>query len=110
MRRVLSAEEIDQLLGAAAQEEVAWVEDPNERKEAYAEILKSGDRCRIVRMIRALQLRRQELRSAGKQLRSGDDQLLRDAERLLHDEFALVLHIPQQEVPEYIRRKIMAGA
>ena len=84
--------------------------DPNERKEAYAEILKSGDRCRIVRMIRALHLRRQELRSAGKQLRSGDDQLLRDAERLLHDEFALVLHIPQQEVPEYIRRKIMAGA
>lgn len=110
MRRVLSAEEIDRLLGAVAQEEVAWVEDPNERKEAYAEILKSGDRCRIVRMIRALHLRRQELRSAGKQLRSGDDQLLRDAERLLHDEFALVLHIPQQEVPEYIRRKIMAGA
>ena len=26
MRRVLSAEEIDRLLGAAAQEEVAWVE------------------------------------------------------------------------------------
>lgn len=110
MRRVLTAEEINRLLGTVAQEEIPWIEDPNERKEAYAGILASGDRCRIVRMIRTLYLRRQALRGMGKQLRSGDDQILREAERLLHDEFALVLHIPQQEVPEYIRRKIMAGA
>lgn len=110
MRRVLSAEEIDRVLGTVPEEKVAWIEDPNERRETYAGILASGDRCLIVRMLRTLYLRRQELRSAGKQLRSGDDQLLRDAERLLHDEFALVLHIPQQEVPEYIRRKIMADA
>ena len=110
MRRVLSAEEIDRVLGTVSEEKVAWIEDPNERRETYAGILTGGDRCLIVRMLRTLYLRRQELRSVGKQLRSGDDQLLRDAERLLHDEFSLVLHIPKQDVPEYIRSKIMAGA
>ena len=109
MRRLLSAQEIDSLLGAVALEDVPWVDDPNERRTVYGEILASGDRCRIVRMIRTLYLRRQQLRTAGRQLRSGDDQLLREAEKLLPDEFALVLAIPQQEVPAYIRSRIEAG-
>ena len=96
MRRLLSAQEIDSLLGAVALEDVPWVDDPNERRTVYGEILASGDRC-------------QQLRTAGRQLRSGDDQLLREAEKLLHDEFALVLAIPQQEVPAYIRSRIEAG-
>ena len=31
---------------------------------------------------------------------------LRDAEKLLNDEFAHVLHIPQQDVPDYIRSRM----
>lgn len=103
MRRVLSAEEIDAILRSAAEEELLWIDDPNERKQEYSRILTCGDRRELVRLIRTLYLRRQELRAVGKHLRSGDDQLLRDAEKLLNDELALVLNIPQHEVPEYIR-------
>ena len=55
-------------------------------------------------------MRRLQLRTQGKQLRTGDDQLLREAEKLLHDEFALVLNIPQREVPEYIRSHVEVSA
>ena len=110
MRQVLSAEEIDALIRQVTREEIAWIEDPNERKLEFSRILTSGDRCNVVRMIRTLYLRRQQLRSAGKHLRTGDDQLLRDAEKLLNHEFALVLNIPQQEVPEYIRQRIEVSA
>ncbi|MBQ7870703.1 MAG: CarD family transcriptional regulator [Oscillospiraceae bacterium] len=110
MKRVLSAEEIRQLLAEVCTEELDWIEDPGERKAEYQKILRSGDRCAVVRMIRVLYLRRQHLRSAGRQLRSGDDQLLREAEKLLNDEFALVLNIPQHQVPEYIRSQIEASA
>lgn len=108
MRRVLSAQEIENLLEEVAQDVVAWVDDPNERRETYGRILTGGDRCVLMRMIRTLYSRRQQLRTAGKQLRTGDDQLLRDAERLLHDEFAYVLQIPQAAVPEYIKGRIGA--
>lgn len=106
MRRVLSIQEIESILGDVAQDEVAWVDDPNERREAYGKILTGGDRCVLMRMIRTLYQRRQQLRTMGKQLRTGDDQILRDAERLLHDEFAFVLQIPQTDVPDYIRGRI----
>lgn len=108
MRRVLSAQEIDELLQSVTQEELAWIDDANERRQEYAKILTAGDRRDIVRLIRALYLRRQALVSVGKHLRTSDEQLLRDAEKLLNDEFALVLNIPQHEVPEYIRRHIEA--
>ena len=39
-------------------------------------------------------------------LRIADEQTLRDAEKLLNDEFAHVLHIPQQDVPDYIRSRM----
>ena len=103
---MLSIQEIESILGDVAQDEVAWVDDPNERREAYGKILTGGDRCVLMRMIRTLYQRRQQLRTMGKQLRTGDDQILRDAERLLHDEFAFVLQIPQTDVPDYIRGRI----
>ena len=109
MRRVLSTEEINTLLDEVIQEEAVWIEDANERKAEYSKILVSGDRHGVVRMIRTLYQRRQQLRSMGKHLRSGDDQMLRDAEKLLNDEFSLVLNIPQRDVPEYIRSRIEAA-
>lgn len=110
MKRILSAEEIHQILAEACAQDLEWIEDTNERKMEYQKILLSGDRCGVVRLIRVLYLRRQQLREVGKQLRSGDDQLLREAEKLLNDEFALVLNIPQHQVPEYIRSRIEASA
>ena len=110
MKHVLSQQEIDRLLETVLEGEVPWVEDVNERKAEYGKILSSGDRRLLVRMVRTLYLRRQQLRTQGKQLRTGDDQLLREAEKLLHDEFALVLNIPQREVPEYIRSHVEVSA
>ncbi len=110
MRHILSKEEILELLSNIHENEIEWVEDPGERRTAFQAILATGDRAQIVRLIRLLYLRRQELREKGKHLRSTDEQLLRDAEKILNDEFALVLNIPQQEVPEYIRTQIEKSA
>ena len=57
-------------------------------------------------MIRLLYLRREMLQETGKRLRTNDEQMLRDAEKLLNDEFALVLEIKEREVPEYIRSRV----
>lgn len=106
MKRLLTAEEIQRLLLEISQESLLWIEDANERKAAYQKILIDGDRRSILLLIRTLYLRRQQLRAAGRQLRSADDQILREAEKLLNDEFAFVLHLQQNQVPEYIRTQI----
>ena len=108
MRPILSAEEIAQILHDAPLEELVWIDEPNERKAEYQKILVGGERLLLIRLIHALSQHRKKLEKHGKHLRSADEQLLRDAEKLLHDEFALVLNIKQNEVADYIRSQISA--
>lgn len=106
IRPLLSAEEITAILQELPNGEVAWIEEPNERKNEYQKTLLGGERLSLLRMLKTLYLRRQMLRKQGKHLRTADEQLLRDAEKVLKDEFALVLEIPQTEVLGYIREQI----
>lgn len=106
MRTLLTAQQIGQMLARVASEESIWIDDPVGRKTEFQRILFGGDRYELLRMIRSLYEKRRELSSRGRRLRSGDEQLLRDAERAINDEFAAVLDIRQREVPEYIRSKI----
>lgn len=104
MHPVLSAQEIHELLIKAAREESFWIEDANERRTQYSKLLLTGDRYGVARMILALFGKRQQLSAAGKRLRNGDDQFLREGEKLLYEEFAYVLDIPRKDVAEYVQR------
>ena len=106
MRRLLSPQELDSLLGDVCRTETTWIEDVSARKEEFRRILTAGDRRELLGMIRALYRRREALRRSGKHLRTHDEQTLRDAEKLLNDEFATVLKIEPREVPAYIRARL----
>ena len=110
MRAVISQEEIHAILQEAPLQDLDWIDDPNERKTEYQKILTGGERLWLLRLIHTLHEQRKRLQSKGKHLRTADDQMLRDAEKLLHDEFAVVLHIAQREVPDYIRSQIAFSA
>ena len=94
------------MIACICHEETVWIEDAAVRKEEFRRILTAGDRKELLGMIRALYRHRETLKSAGKRLRTNDEQMLRDAEKLLNDEFALVLNIKPREVPEYIRSRL----
>ena len=106
MRRILSAEEICQLIRAMPQEERLWVDDEGERKRLYTEVLHSGDRRALVRMVKALYEHRQALQQIGRKFHTCDERFLRDAEQILYHEFAHVLHIEPDQVQPFILRQI----
>ena len=106
MRRILSAEEIYRLIRSMPDVDSEWVENEAERKETYKEILASGDREAIVRMIKALYHHQQVRQAQGKKLHVSDERFLKEAERTLYDEFALVLHISQEQVLPFILDQI----
>ena len=109
MRRLLSADEIHSFIADMPEEDSAWIEDENERREFYKNIISSGDRASLVRMIKALFRRRQELNSAGKKLRISDEQFMKDAEKMLYDEFAYVLGIKREDVLPFIMARLEEG-
>lgn len=106
MQQVLSADEIHEIIRSLPDEESLWIADDEERRVRYNEILSAGNRRDVIRMIKALYLHREELKERGKHLHLADERFLKDAERLLYDEFALVLHIQPDQVLPFILQQI----
>lgn len=99
---LLSTKEIDEIIGTVIPEKIEWIASDAERKEFCGQALKSGDRLRIMQMIRMLYDRREDLLKQKKHFHVTDERFLKDATKLLHEEFAFVLGISPAEVPEYI--------
>jgi CarD family transcriptional regulator len=102
MRRLLSTDEIHGFIGGMPGEDSIWIEDKRKRKEFYKEILSNGDRVLLVRLIKAVFLHRQKLNAMGRKLYVSDEQFMRDAEKMLYDEFAYVLGMKREDVLSFI--------
>ena len=106
MRRVLSKDEINELIRVMPDNEIIWIENDNERREKYQEILESGNRKEIAALIKTLYQRKNEYKDRKRRLRQSDELILTRAQALLYDEFALVLNIKPEQVIPFLRRKI----
>lgn len=102
MRKVLTESEIKKMLNDVDQNENIWIDNDAERGEKFNEIIKSGDRGQIILVVRALYKHQRELTKHGKKLHLADERCLKDAERLIRDEFSIVLNIEPDMVGDYI--------
>ena len=108
MHHTLTTEEIYALIKAMPDEGTIWIENDNERREQYKQILTGNDHSALVKLIKTLHQRQQELKENGKKLYISDERFLKDAEKVLYDEFAHVLEINQDEVLPLIFEQIEA--
>lgn len=102
MRKILTKAEILQIIEDMPIKEDVWISNEVERKEKYREILIVGDRTELVGMIKALYIHKQQQKQRGRKLHLADEKFLRDAEKMLYDEFAYVLEISPNEVLNFI--------
>ena len=98
----MTVKEVYDLIMAMPDNKTIWIDDINLRKEKYNEILKKGDKVELVKLIRTLYLEKQKKKNEGKKLYVGDEKIMSEAQRLLHEEFALVLNIKVDEVLPFI--------
>lgn len=106
MKRVLSADETKELICAIPDEKTVWIEDDVERSKKYREILSSGDRYAIIRVIKTLYLKRSQQQKCGRRLHRNDEIILAEAENILHGELASVLNIPPEQVIPFLTNEI----
>jgi len=103
MRRLLTKEEIHKLIDSMPQENAVWVENENERKEFYKNILAKGDHLELIQMIKAIYAHKEEQEAKGKRLHMSDERFFKDAEQTLYNEFQYVLDIgSKDELMNYI--------
>lgn len=106
MRKVLTREEVDGLIEELSDSETGWISNDDVRRDFCEEVIRSGDRAELMKLIEMLYLKQKDPRSKKKHFHVADEKALREAESLLHDEFSYVLGISQSEVPGYIMSRL----
>ncbi len=106
LRRLLTREEIEQLIEGMHGEQPEWGSTEERRKDVFNEVLSSGDYRRIISMLHSLYLDKQQRLAQGKKLLAADDKAMKSAESLINREFAFVLGIKENEVTEYISKQL----
>lgn len=102
LRPLIDRESLDALLHSEEVRQNCWIQDENQRKLYYRELITAGDRKSLLQMIYSLHLHRNDLKITGRKLHMCDENFLRDAERLLNSEFSKVLNIAPGDVANYI--------
>lgn len=105
---ILSKEALENLLSGSALSCDVWIRDENARKQRYRELINSGDRTALMQMCAALYRHREEQTAAGRKVHLCDDNFLRDAEKLLCGEIALVLELEYEDARNYLRGHLKA--
>lgn len=106
IRRILTKEEVYGIIDCIPRTEALKISDKNERAERFGSILKSCDLEGIVSIIKAVYEEREQRAAGGKRLIAADERAFTTAEHILHGEFAFVLGIKENEVPDFIRARL----
>lgn len=106
LKPVLTKDEMVRLLASDDVRQDIWIEEENRRKQYYRELIGAGDRVLLMKMISTLHRYRTAQINAGRKFHQSDENFLRDAERQLSSEIALVMEITAQEAREYLRQQL----
>lgn len=107
MRRLLTKDEIHQLIDSMPEENAVWIQSENERKELYKSILAKGDHLELIKMIKAIYAHKKEREAEGKRLHMSDERCFKDAEQILYNEFQYVLGLGgKDDLMTYISGRI----
>lgn len=97
MQRLPTRQEILQAVRSSP-EALDWDRSETERKAHYREVFTGGNRRALIRLVKALYLRRRTAK-----LPVSDGRFLKEAERLLCDELSYVLHLDPEQALSFLQ-------
>ena len=106
VRNVLTADEVKKIITACKSEPDIWPESDAERRVKFNGIIASGDRKACLVLMRSLQNRQSVLSTCGKRLHMADERALKEAQRLVHDEFSIALNMKSDEIGSFLKAEI----
>ena len=104
MHKILSSNDIKEVIKTIYNEDYIWIEDETERKEYYKKVIEIGDRYELVKAIKAVYYHSKKQEELKKKVHICDERFLKDAQKMLFDEIAYVLEIERNQVLEYIKK------
>jgi CarD family transcriptional regulator len=106
LRPILDKNDILEIINDIPNQIMDWIENDNERKRIFAEIVKEGSRKKLVALVKVIFKQKNILKTKKKKLHASDEQFLKEAENLLYDEISYVLKLDRQEVISMLKDKL----
>lgn len=103
---VLAKNELESLLISEDIRSGTLLREENMRKQMYRDLISSGNRNEILKMICTLYRFREDQMSAGRKFHLCDENFLRDAERLMSSEIALVMGLAESDARDFLREQL----
>ena len=102
MRKIISKGDVTSLINDMPNMDTLWIDDEKKRNNQFKMMLKSGKCEDLIKLI----FNKRYAKSTSKKLNKADKEIIKEAERLLHEEFAIILNISPNEVNSYIASQI----
>ena len=102
LRKVMSEEEVYQVIAELPTKKCDWVENDMARKAAFTGILKGGSAGELAALVKTLHEKRVSLEKQNKKMHSADKRMLSEAEKMFHEEVAFVMNIDRDGVAPFI--------
>lgn len=106
MKKIISKKDVYKLIQSLPGEKMEWIENDRARKEKYSEIVKLGNRKDLIRLLKTLHQTQREKIATGKRFHCADERIMKEIEKILFEEFALVLDISVKDVPQFIQGEL----
>lgn len=106
MRGIISEDEVHKLIGIMDEGDTIWIDGDNRRTEEYKKIISGGDRLELIKLLKTLYTHREMQSAKGKKLHQCDEKIFRTAQKMIHEEFAIVLQIQPEDVGSFINNEI----
>lgn len=106
LRSILSPEELEALLHSREVRHDSWIPDENQRKQYYRDLIGSGDRTALMRMVYSIYRHKASQAASGRKCHICDENFLRDAEKLLSGEIAFVLSLEPSKARDHLRQQL----
>ena len=102
MRELMSRQEVLDLIDAMKDQEPVWEYDEKVRNAQFAAAMNSGLCGSLLTVIHLISKNNEEMLANGRKLSQNDASILKDAKKLLYEEFALSLAIRPDQVESFI--------
>ena len=106
LQKILSSAELETLLREESLHSGQWIPAESRRKQTYRELLSCGDRRKLLEMICTVYRHKECQFAAGKKVHQCDENFLRDGERIIADEIAVVLDLEFPQALAYLRQRL----
>lgn len=106
LRKMLTPRELENLMESEQVRQDGWIQDENVRKQTYRELIGSGDRGALMKMVYTLYQHKIFQTAAGKKVHLCDDNFLRDAEKLLASEISIVMNMEFDQARAFLRDRL----